>query len=188
MQKFDDFITDKLNKPAVYLAGIALVILLYLGLFLGPGIKGAFRLFSEVSQLRANIVNTQRQWAQIDKTKEKISQLSKRISYYEVKLPSEKEVPAVLGYLSDSARELNVRLIEIKPVEEEDKKQKGLSYYSVPILLKAESGYHQLGRFLNRLETADRFMKISDIKIAVGHEKANIHKVQLTVITYVMKE
>ncbi|NQS99786.1 MAG: type 4a pilus biogenesis protein PilO, partial [Candidatus Omnitrophica bacterium] len=59
-------------------------------------------------------------------------------------------------------------------------------YYGVPILVKAECRYHQLGRFLNELERADRFMKISDIKIKARPDRPETLYIQLIIVTYVM--
>lgn len=178
---------QKVNPQAINALVVILVIVLYLGLFLGSKIKQISYLLPQVSQLKAKITNTEKDWANIDAFKKKISQLNEKIDYYEKRLPSEKEVPVVLEYLSSSARKLNVRITEIEPVEQSgDKADKSLIYYNVPILLRAECGYHQLGRFLNELERADRFMKISDIEIETDLYRGNPLYVELTIVTYVM--
>lgn len=183
MRKFKNLLLKK--SPTINFLITVLIIVLYLGLFFRPTAKKLFLNLTEAPQLKTEIINTEQEWANIDSFKEKISRLNKKIDYYEKKLPSEKEIPAILEYLSNSAKKMNVRITEIKPIEQgEDKKQ---IYYNVPILVKAECGYHQLGRFLNQLESADRFMKISNINIVVNPRKANIHDVQLIVGTYVME-
>ncbi|MFX0211381.1 MAG: type 4a pilus biogenesis protein PilO, partial [Candidatus Hodarchaeota archaeon] len=117
------------------------------------------------------------------------AQLHEKLDYYERSLPSEKEIPAVLEYVSAAAKELNVRITEIRPIgQDKDKGKAPTIYYKAPILLKAECGYHQLGRFLNKLESADRFMKIDDIKIETNSRTSDIHNVELIVVTYVMKK
>lgn len=182
--KFKEFFS---RKPTIInFSIIILVIVLYLSLFFRPRIKETFSKLTEVSRLKAKVVNTEREWANIDSLKKQVSQLDEKIDYYEKRLPSEKEKAALLKFLSDSAKELNVRITEIKPIEQDkDKKLEVSIYYQVPILLIAECGYHQLGRFLNELERADRLMKISDIKIKA---RGNILNVQLIVVTYVMSQ
>ncbi|MBU4346425.1 MAG: type 4a pilus biogenesis protein PilO [Candidatus Omnitrophica bacterium] len=180
------FATLFLNRPAINLTVSILFIVFYLFLFFPPKIKKIFLLLPEVSQLQAKIVTLEKDWTNIDSFKQKISLLNKEIAYYEKRLPAEKEIPAVLEYLSDSAKKLDVRITEIKPVgQSQDEEQ---IYYSVPILVKAECGYHQLGRFLSELEGADRFMKISDIKLEASSYQINSLDVQLIVVTYVMKK
>lgn len=185
--KFKEFFSRK--PTTINFSIIFLIIALYLFLFLIPGTKTLFGRLSECSRLQAKIVATEKDWANLESFKAKISRLNERIDYYEKRLPGGKQVPAILEYLSNAAKELNVRITEISPVEQgRDKVAAPSLYYKVPVLLKAECGYHQLGRFLNKLESADRFMKISDIKIAANRRKTNIHSVQLTIVTYVMSQ
>ena len=179
-----------LKQPKISCIVLALIALIYACLFLGPEIKKLFGGLAECSQLKTGIIKVKEDWTNIDHFKERISQLKEKINYYEKKLPGEKEIPTILKYLSEAAKKMDVRITEIKPLKLEQEKSKDakLFYYETPILLNAECGYHQLGRFLSKLESADRFMKIDDIKIVASPHKANIHHVRLTVLTYVMKK
>ncbi|UCB56560.1 MAG: type 4a pilus biogenesis protein PilO [Candidatus Omnitrophota bacterium] len=164
-----------------------LLMLFYLILLVFPAIRNTFRLLPEASQLKSQITNIEKEWANIDSFNEQIARSDEKLAAYEKSLPGEKEIPAILEYLSDAAKELKVRITEIRPViEEKDKAATPSIYYKAPILLKAECGYHQLGRFLNKLENADRFMRIDNIKIEADPEKVGIHNVELIVVTYVM--
>ena len=189
MQSFKELLANKsLNKSLMINALIpALIIVVYLSLFLGPKIKETFRLLPEASRLKTKIVNTEKEWTNIDLFNARISRLDEKLDYYERRLPEEKEIASLLKFLSDSAKKLNVRLTEIKPVgQDKHKKAAALIYEQVPILLRAECRYHELGRFLNKLESADRFMKITELKITANPPKAN-HNVELIVVTYVME-
>lgn len=164
-----------------------LLIFFYLILLVFPAIRNTFRLLPEASQLKSQIVKVEKEWANIDSFNEQIARSDEKLAAYEKSLPGEKEIPAILEYLSDAAKELKVRITEIRPViEEKDKAATPSIYYKAPILLKAECGYHQLGHFLNKLENADRFMRIDNIKIEADPEKIGIHNVELIVVTYVM--
>ena len=168
---------------------IALIIVFYLLFVFPSGLKVLMRKIGECSLLKAQIVETEKNWKDIDKFRKQVSQVKRKIDFYEKKLPGEKDLPAILEYLSDAARELNVKITEIKPSEQDKDKSAQVSLYSeTAILLKAECSYHQLGRFLNKLENADRFMKISDIEIIANPGTSGIVYAQLTVLTYVMKE
>jgi len=187
MQKLKDLLSNK--TLIISLAIPALIIVLYVGILLPPQIRSLVHLLPKASRLKREIVNLKKDWANINSLNKKILQLYEKLDYYERKLPDEKEIPAILEYLSDSAKDLNVKITEIKPIaQEKDTTPKASAYYQVPILLLAECGYHQLGRFLNKLENADRFMKIEEIKIARHPTQSTIHPVRLTIITYVMKK
>ena len=177
-----------LDKHKVNYFILALIVAAYLFVLLTPEIKVLFQKLSEGNRLKARIVEIKKDWANIDTFKKRIAELHEQIDYYEKKLPGEKEIPAVLGYLSEAAKEMNVRITEIEPGKvDKDEIAPSSLYYKEPILLNAECGYHQLGRFLSKLESADRFMKISDIKIIADPRNANIHYVRISVLTYVMK-
>jgi Tfp pilus assembly protein PilO len=187
VEKIRGFLSDK--STALSLLVPALIAVFYLGLFVRPTMKRFFRLLPEASQLKAKIIKVEKDWENIEALKGRVSQSHEKIGTYERKLPVEKEVPAVLEFLSQAARKMDVRITEIKPVDQ-DKDEPGIHslYYRIPILLKAECGYHQLGRFLNKLESADRFVKIDDIKITTNPAQPAIHDVKLVVVTYVMEK
>jgi len=175
------------DKNTIETAVAVFIMLFYLGVFFRPQARQFVLGLVEASRTKREIVDTKRDWANLSSFKQKIAGLSEKIVYHEKKLPGKKDIPAVLEYLSHSARKLNVRITEIKPVKPgQDAEDKNKIYYAVPILLKAECGYHQLGRFLNELERADRFMKISDIEIRGSSYQGGILDVQLTIVTYVM--
>ncbi len=187
MQKLKQYFSNK--TQTINLLIPILIAVFYLGLFLSPKIKQFSRLLSEASQLKTKIVNLEKEWAGIDSFNKKIMDWQEKLQDYERKLPSEKELPAILEYLSNSAKELDVKISEIKPVEQsKDKAAQTAIYYQAPILLLAECGYHELGRFLSKLESADRFMKISEIKIMAMPHQADRHFVRLMIVTYVMKK
>jgi Tfp pilus assembly protein PilO len=193
MQKFKELVSNKQSVINISVAILAIV--LYLCLFFVPKVKQIFSGLSVASGVRGQIIHTRKQWKDIDKLKKQAQQLQAKKDYYEKILPSEKEIPAILEYLSFAAKQLHVRISEIKPLEQKQGKKKNKSkitsaplYYRVPILLQAECGYHALGRFIDRLESADRFMKISDIKIFARPNDAKRHKVQLLIVTYGMRE
>lgn len=186
MKKFLNFF---LNKRFLNILIVILLLVIYLFLFFRTTIDRLSFLLPETAQLQTKIKQIEYDWANIVILRQKISRLKQKLLDYEKKLPNEKEIAQVLKYLSDSAKRLNVRITEIKPVGlNQQDKESGNIYYSVPILLKAECSYHALGRFLNELEMANRLMKISDIKIEPYPYQTNTIFAQLIVVTYVMTE
>jgi len=177
------------NQPQTTRLVLIAIVLIYLFLFLAPKTKALFFELGRSAGLKAKIVDIKKSWANLSLLEKRISQLDEKTDWYEKKLPSGKEIPAVLEYLSDSAKKIGVRITEIKPVEyDRDKLKTAALYHKAPIILKAECGYHELGRFLNELENADRFMRINDLKIVANPQKTDVHYIQLTVVTYVMKK
>lgn len=174
------------KRVTINICIVSLIALCYSYLFILPKIKENFQLSPKLAKLKMDIARINQEWANLAAFKQKIARFEGKINSYEKKLPSEKEIPALLNYLSDTAKKLDVRLVEIKPSE--IVQGQAQPYYTIPISLVAECGYHQLGRFLNELERADRFMKIGYLKIEPAPAGTNLLKAELAVVTYVMSK
>lgn len=183
MKDIKEILADKHN---VNIAIIAAASLSYMLIFFIPQAKELVTTLSEAAKLKREIVETKQKWADISSAENQVLLLKEKIRDYEKKLPMEKEISSILQYLSDAAKKLDVTINEIKPGEQTTKQDKKALYWSIPIVVKAKCGYHQLGAFLNELEKADRFMKITDIEITATPYADTAHEVELTVVTYVM--
>lgn len=76
-------------------------------------------------------------------------------------LPSEEEIGALTDNFEKAAVSAGVRIIIL------DRKDTGEkpSYIEIPYLFSVAGGYHQIGLFINLLETSGRFFKVSDLEI-----------------------
>ncbi len=115
----------------------------------------------------------------------------KQASYLEKRLPGQDQISSLLEDFSNVAESSGVKILRIKPLEEPAplSKQKSVnnSYTEFPILIEARAGYHQFGAFVNKLETMDRFIKITDVDMS-GTDKDPRHQdIKIRIITYVLK-
>lgn len=122
--------------------------------------------------------------ARIPDLERAIAEAEEVIVHYEAKLPSENEVDALFKELDEKAQESRVQYMTIG----EASKEEGEHYtrYTRKIIL--QGGYHELGRFVNKLEAIDRFIKIDDITVESNPDSPFQHNVVLVVSTYVAKE
>lgn len=183
MKNIQEILADKHN---VNIAIIVAASLSYMLIFFIPQVKELFITLREAAKLKQEIVETKQKLADIASAENQVLLLKEKIRDYEKKLPMEKEISNILQYLSNAAKKLDVTINEIKPGEQTTKQDKKALYWSIPIVLKTKCAYHQLGAFLNELEKADRFMKITDIEITANPYVDTAHEVELTVVTYVM--
>lgn len=112
---------------------------------------------------------------------------------YEQRLPAEDEISSLLEDFSKIADSTGVKILRIQPLERirlknvtEAQEDAPEMYSEFPILIEATAGYHQCGVFINKLEGADRFIKIGSFSIEGRKEDPRRHYVKLEVITYVM--
>lgn len=126
----------------------------------------------------------QREW--VERVKKRISELKSKIDYYEKMLPVEKDIPYLLQYLSQVARETEVKMIQIEKLAEIESGEGQTLYLTVPVVITLKGGYHNLGLFINKLENAERFMKIETISVSSDKESPLAHKAYLLVCTYML--
>ena len=146
------------------------------------------------SELKAKIVEKQsfllkagsmeKQREKIEEAKVKIEKLKENISYYEKKLPTEKDIPDLLQYLSNIATSTDVTLLEIE--KKQEVRQEQTLYVTVPFKLILKGGYHNIGSFVSKLENADRFMKIEYLKVEEDKKNPFEHMGEIMVYTYIL--
>ena len=114
----------------------------------------------------------------------------KQAGYLEKRLPGQLQISSLLEDFSKVAESSGMKILRIKPLEEPApvSKQKVVnnSYTEFPILIEARAGYHQLGVFMNKLETMDRFIKITNIDVAGNDKDPRHHDIKMRIITYVL--
>ncbi|MCG2711542.1 MAG: type 4a pilus biogenesis protein PilO [Candidatus Omnitrophica bacterium] len=101
------------------------------------------------------------------------------------RLPLQREFPIFLELLSKLARENGVKIIAMEPQKVVD--DTTLFFVKIPVLIDAYAGYHELGRFINEIESSQKFMKIDKIKMTMdtGLDKQHVF---LAVQTFCLKD
>ncbi len=115
---------------------------------------------------------------------EEIKLLERRIGFYEDKLPESKEVPQLFRELDKVAAESRIKFVSVEEKLPEERKH----YRRFQWNLRMEGGYHELGRFINKLENLGRFIKVSNIQISSNPKNFLEHNINMEVSTFVSKE
>ena len=107
-----------------------------------------------------------------------LAQVRKKISRFEDKLPTEKEVPRLLNQFQQIAELSGVKYQKItaEPVDEKE------LYVRLPFKVKVAGTYPVVGEFLRSLEFGNRFIKIEDVDI--GPEKKGESEANFVICTY----
>ena len=163
------------------------MVYLYLNFLLLPQIRGTAKIYDKAKKISADLAVSEREASEVAGLKAQVARYHDKIETYEKMLPVEQEIPRLLGNLSTMAKNANVKIVGITPLQS---KQEGAAeiYQEIPILINARSGYHELGKFLSDLENSDRFMKVADINIKENKTTPKKHDVELMVLTYVLLE
>ena len=181
--------SGKDKKQTLLLAALVFLFILtaYFYVFLRPSVGRLMVLIRETSNLSMELKSARTDIDNRPQMEKSKTILQSKIDYYEKKLPSQKEIPKLLEHLSEIANQAGVKIVGIKPVDVAGEKRiEEDIYQETPINIDAKCGYHQLGRFIQELESADRFMKIDDIRIKADPSDMTRHNVKLIVITYTL--
>ena len=177
------------KKVLLVCLGVLIAILtVYSLFFLSPSLTKLFKLIPKVRVLNSEIKAVRDDSRFESKLKEKQAALNETMGQYENKLSREKELPKLLENLSNIANSSRVKIVGITPLEStlstDDSKN---IYQEVPIAITAQSSYHDLGVFINKLETDERHMRVSNIKIRAGKINPKRHDIEFTVYAYTFK-
>ncbi|MCM8761382.1 MAG: type 4a pilus biogenesis protein PilO [Candidatus Omnitrophica bacterium] len=178
------------QKTIILVAVLTLAVIFgYINLLLIPQAKKIIRVFSSAAKVRNDLMAAEALVARKDALVKTIEDYNKKIGRYEKTLPTEAGLPTLLEDLAEMAKDSKMRIVGIVPAAgKEGAARAGQAYREIPIAISAKSGYHELGRFLSRLQNCDRFMKVADIQVKGGKAAGNKHDVEILVLTYVLLE
>ncbi len=123
---------------------------------------------SELETRRAHLANLEAEIVRVQSITDKLPELQREVKALEISLrettaaiPEEKDPQDVLRNLHDVAADSSLDIASFKPSPIVDKAQ----YSEWPIQLTFEGGFHDLGRFFDRLANMARLISVSDIDI-----------------------
>jgi len=180
------------QKLYVLLGILGLVgLVFYYNLFLKPLFSHFIVNNREFYAVKKRVAKARALIASEARIKAQYKNLKKQSELLEKSFPNQDEVPTLLEDFSNIAESSRVRILKIKPLEVlGDSSSEGIVgnkvYSEFPILIEASAGYHQCGKFINKLEDMDRFIKIDDLDIRGNSSNPGRHNIRLRVTTYVM--
>jgi type IV pilus assembly protein PilO len=143
-----------------------------------------------VLSVKKNMADLDREINSLTATTKKLEDLRLQAAECEKKFPKDEEIPALLENISATAAKSGVDIIAIRPIKAEFKEEAQRPpdlFHAIAIEIVAKGGYHQLGQFINRLETSARFMEVKDIDINRDPANPRRHDLKLLIATYILR-
>jgi len=142
------------------------------------------QLDTQISSLQAKIAEGRRVAARLDDLKREYRELTERLKFVEVLLPTEKEIPEFLVLLQDTMDEFNIDFTNFSPQNLAQERE--AIYARLPINMTYTADYFETINFLDRLENFPRIVDVKDLKInPSGDDQKNIN-VTMTMFAYVL--
>jgi Tfp pilus assembly protein PilO len=135
---------------------------------------------SQHAQLEREVAQNRAVVADLERFKRLVGETEQKLAALREKLPTEKETPPLYRSLSDAASNagLGVALFEPKDARPRD------YYNEIPIILKAEGGYHQLGEFFQRVAGLPRVVNVTEWKFGTSKDTKKPVAAELMLATY----
>lgn len=186
LKKIPGIKTDESNKKVtiISVSALAFICLAYILFLLKPTLASLINYALEIRKHKVEIKSLRDDLPFKDRFLKKRHSQEKELAKYEKKLSREKELPLLLESLSKMARNSRVKILGIKPSPGKE----GAIYHEVPIRVSAQSGYHEFGAFLSKLENDERYMQVSDLKICANRTGSKRHDIDFVIYAYTFKQ
>lgn len=119
--------------------------------------------------------------------KSKYRELEKHLAELQNMLPREEKFSEFLSEIARLAEENRIKVISMRPVS----KEKQDPYQKISISVEAQGGYHNFGRFLNKLEYSTKsFVSVQNFLIQSNpyNPDPQSHKINMLVTTFRLLE
>jgi Tfp pilus assembly protein PilO len=180
------------EKNLYYLFGGILVLIFVIDylVLMSPQLNSLYKLGPNIATLNDNITKAKNDASQVEHYKKEIDRLTEEIEILRGEVRSKEEVSIILEQVSLIADKNKIKIDQIAPVFQDQTKildSKDAVYYTLPIDIDARASYHDLGRFINELENANLYFKISAFSIA-HTEESKYNVVKLTILAIIFEK
>ena len=189
-------ITDVLKKLEgkniyyVFIGVLVVIFLLDYFIIMGPQLSALSKVSEEVKTLSTEVTNTETAIQRLNVYRQQIKQLQKDIQEENTKVILKDDVPLTLAKISRVAIENHFQINQIMPdvVQQEllleDKEKR---YFRLPVVIEAQSTYHNFGRFLNKIENLDTILTIDTFSV-VARKQGKLHKIKVKLSMIIFEE
>ena len=186
------------DRRTILLVGLLgmLTLWAYLTQLLGPMAKEVGSLGHEVRSAREQLKILELATSNEDALRQQHQQVNETVESLRRLLPAEQEIPTVIERLSDMAGQSGVKIQAIFPQRQVEPQAPGslgapaassskpVVFTEIPIQIDALAGYHQLGTFLSLVESADKPMQVSSLRMSGNQKEPKRHIVKLVLRAY----
>ena len=124
--------------------------------------------------------------ARLEPLKKEYAALREKLTFLEVMLPKEKEIPDFLVMIQDTLTEFNVDFTNFTPQKISWEKDK--IYGNMPISMNLYASYFDLIAYLDRIEHLPRIVDAKSLKLTKSGNEVDTLNITLSLFTYVLKK
>ena len=179
---------DEKNRHYFLIGALLFIFLLDYFILMRPQLVTLTKINPEIKLLSQDSEKAQEDIGKLGFYQTEVKRLESQLAQTSKTIKSKEEVSIILEQISRMANRNNIRIDQIMPSMEEQKvllEDNKRTYYALPILVQAKSGYHDFGRFLNQMERNDLFLYVASFSIITGEDvRAHALKMNLQAIVF----
>ena len=174
---------DRQQRYLVFGGVLLFVFLLDYLILMRPQLGALGKLSPKIQTLAADLKTNKDNIQKIDYYRSESERLKEKVALLNARVRSKEEMSQVLEEISSLANDNRVKIDQIIPNMDDTQsilKNNHRNYSTLPIAIEAKSNFHNLGRFINKLETAEIFFTVGNLMITPGDDTRQ-HSIKLTV-------
>ena len=173
------------QKKLLYSLGTAVVLALWVVLLIAPQWGRSAKLGQEVKSLSGKIQQARRLLSQAPNVEQNMERLEGQVAIGETRQSPQERLPELMDKIAQVARSSRVRVVSLKPRVEISGLAPGSSgYLEVPIEVTASAGYHQVGAFLDALESSEIPLRVHQMQMGADSRDLWSHRVVILLQAY----
>jgi type IV pilus assembly protein PilO len=170
----------KTQQTIVFVVVLILVLVLFFRFPYTSNQKKIKVLSSRMDSLKIEVQKAEAARARLPELQAKIARLEAEWEKAKEMLPLAKEIPALIQQISNSGTKAGVNFLLFKPSEAMPKS--GSIYSEIPVQIKVNCSYHQLGRFLSNVGNLSRIVNVPAVRVIAGKDRSV--EAELSTLTY----
>jgi len=139
--------------------------------YIAPRIKVFSGGGKDILELREKYKNAKQTIERAERSENRLKEIHENLSSFDRDIPPATKDEWILGKVNAVCRELDIKYESLIPQSPVEFKEKTVSkaYIWKRVKLKMKCGYHELGRFLNRIENSSPFIAVRGLSMEKTH-------------------
>ncbi len=187
-QAYASFIDNKLtrlnqkHKALIFGASMLVPLLLFFFLFLSPKNEEITKITQANRVLNKEIQEVEAIADKLDEHKAEKAYVELQLKAASLLLPKQKEIPKLLTDISDHGTNSGLEFVSFTPKPE----QKKQFYAIIPIAIRVNGSYHNVGTFLDKISKLNRIVSANNISLGGAKQVENEMRLtaSLELVTY----
>jgi type IV pilus assembly protein PilO len=154
------------NKWRLAAAGCCLLMVYLFWGYLLPQFNQTIQLYSDLQDQKAKIASVKNWRTRLNRLNDQQQKFKDYLSKIFLNLPKNDQMSTIVNQVFKQAKSGSVKITQMKPEEQLQYD----TYLEIPISLQVQGSYHEIGRFVNRIEHSGYLMKVGSVKITSGDQ------------------